>query len=121
MQNVIRNKSESTHFKTILAIFLIAIVTISTCAWFDKSSHEQIVTEYTVGWNDLVQNRIIAKPIKDCSGCFAVLVSNYVYAVGYNNSYIILKQHFSDDTARTYYFVIDIKKERGAEWEKRSI
>jgi len=96
--------------KTILVIFLIGTVTVSSCAWFDQSSHERIVGEYMVGWNDLVQNRSISKPVKDCSGCFEVLVSSYVYAVGHNDSFIIAKQHFCADTTKTYYYVIDIKK-----------
>lgn len=66
--------------------------------------------EYMVGWNDLVQNRSITKPIKDCSGCFSVLVSSYVYAVGHNDSFIVARQHFGADTTKTYYYIIDIKK-----------
>ena len=63
-----------------------------------------------VGWNDLVQNRSITRPVKDCSGCFDIVVSNYVFAVGHNDSFIIAKQHFGADTTKTYYYVIDIKK-----------
>jgi len=85
-------------------------LTVTSCAWFDQSSHERITGEYVVGWNDFVQNRSITKLIKDCSGCSTVLVSNYVYAVGHNDSFIIAKQHFGGDTTKTYYFVIDIKK-----------
>lgn len=68
--------------------------------------------EYQVGWNDLVKNRSITKPIKDCSGCFTVLVSNYVYAVGHSDSFIIAKQHFGADTTKAYYYVIDIKRNK---------
>jgi hypothetical protein len=63
-----------------------------------------------VGWNDLVQNGSITKPVKDCSGCFDVLVGNYVYAVGHNDSFIIASQHFGADTKKNYFYVIDIKK-----------
>jgi hypothetical protein len=96
--------------KTFHVILLTATAIVSSCSWFDQSSHERIVGEYIVGWSDLEQNRSITKPIKDCSGCFEVVVSNYIYAVGHNDNFIIAKQHFSPNTTKTYYYVIDIKK-----------
>jgi hypothetical protein len=96
--------------RIVLVIFLIATLSASSCAWFDQSYHEQIVGDYMVGWNDMVENRSITKLMKDCSGCNAVLVGSYVYAVGHNDSFIIAKQHFNADTTRTSYFVIDIRK-----------
>jgi hypothetical protein len=98
--------------KIIFAILLIATLSASSCAWFDQSYHAKIVDGYEVGWNDLVQNRSITKPMKDCSGCKAVLVGSYVYAVGHNDSFIIAKQHFNADTTRTSYYVIDISKNK---------
>jgi hypothetical protein len=83
-------------------------MTISSCAWFDQSDHKRIIGDYEVGWNDLVRNRNITKPIKDCSGCFNVLVDGYVFAIGHNDNFIIAKQHLGNDTATTYYFIIDI-------------
>ena len=71
-----------------------------------------IIYDYEVGWNDGVGNRSISKPDKACSGCYEVLVGGYVYAVGHNDSFIIAKQHFGTDTSTTYYYVIDIKKNK---------
>jgi hypothetical protein len=42
-------------------------------------------------------------------GYYDVLVESYVFAVGYNDSFIIAKHCHFGDTA-TYYAIIDIKK-----------
>ena len=84
-------------------------MTTTGCAWLDQSEHERIIGDFEVGWNDLVQNRSISRPIKDCSGCSNVLVSGYVYAVGHNDSFIIAKQHTGNNT-KTYFYIIDIKR-----------
>ena len=89
---------------------LITFTTFVGCAWFEQSEHEKIIGDYEVGWNDIVRNRSISKPIKDCVGCSIVLVPDYVYAVGHNESFIVAKQQFGSDTERTYYYIIDIKK-----------
>ena len=91
-------------------IFIIIAVTLVSCAWFEESSYEQITGDYWVVWNDLEQNRAIWKQIRNCSSCFEDVVSNYVYAVGHNDSFIIAKRHFDLNTKETYYYVIDIKK-----------
>lgn len=95
--------------KLVIGVYLILTVTTASCAWFDQSEHEQIIGDYEVGWNDLVRNRNISKPIKDCSGCYNVLVDGYVYAVGHNDSFIIAKQRSRDDTSASFY-IIDIKR-----------
>lgn len=86
------------------------MITLTGCAWFEQSHHERIVYDYEVGWNDLVRNRSIRKPIRDCSGCPEVVVGGYVYAVGHNDSFIIAKQHSGIDTTMTYYYIIDIER-----------
>lgn len=95
--------------KAVFGISLIVSIAISGCAWFDRSDHKQIIGDYEVGWNDLVQNRSISKSIKNCSGCYNVLVDGYVYAVGHNDRFIVAKQHTGNDTA-AYFHIIDIKR-----------
>jgi len=97
--------------KYAFGLSLVILTTFSGCSLFDQSDHQQIIGEYEVGWNDLVRNRSINKPEKECSGCFEILVGNYVYAVGHNDSFIIAKQHFGSDTLNTYYYIIDINKQ----------
>ena len=46
------------HRTIILAI--VALLTISACAWTDKSEHVKIIGDYEVGWNDLESNRSIS-------------------------------------------------------------
>jgi hypothetical protein len=108
--DVIRNINRPMfNPKSVTVIYLVILVTIASCAWFDRSEHEKIIGDYEVGWSDLVRNRNISKPIKDCSGCYNVLVQGYVYAVGHNDSFIIAKQRSSNDTA-TYFYIIDTER-----------
>lgn len=93
--------------KSTFAIIVILFIETS-CAWLDKSSHEKIIGDYEIGWNDLVRNRSITKLSESCSGCSDVIVGGYVYAVGHNQNYIIAKQHLSAHDTTTYYYIIDI-------------
>lgn len=95
-------------FKPIGILVLLSI--LASCAWFDKSEHVKIVGDYQVGWNDLVRNRCITKPNQICDGCFDIIIDDYVYAVGHNESFIIAKQHPGIDTVSSNYFIIDIKE-----------
>jgi hypothetical protein len=94
---------------SILQCCSIIILLNSGCTWFEQSEHKQIIEDYEIGWNDLVQNRNISKPQKKHLGYYDVLVESYVFAVGYNDSFIIAKHCHFGDTA-TYYAIIDIKK-----------
>lgn len=97
------------HYITFLTGLLILLSMLASCAWYDKSEHTKIIGNYEIGWNDLVRNRCITKPIQKCDGCFDVIIENYVYAVGHNADFIISKQHPGTDTVSTNYFIIDIK------------
>ena len=90
-----------------IVIYLLIVFTITGCAWLEQSEHERIIGDYEVGWNDLVKNRNVSKSIKNCSGCYNILVDAYVYGVGHNKEYIIVKQLY--DTS-TYFYIIDIQK-----------
>jgi hypothetical protein len=81
---------------------------LASCALFDKSEHVKIIGDYEVGWNDLVSNRCLRKSFQNCEGCFEVIIDEYVYAVGYNENFIIAKQQSGLDTTSTNYFIIDI-------------
>ncbi|ESU23070.1 hypothetical protein FLJC2902T_32340 [Flavobacterium limnosediminis JC2902] len=94
-----------------LYLIFIIFFAINSCAWLDESQHQKIVGEYEIGWNDLESNRSISKPIKNCDGCYEVIVNSYVYAVGHNEKYIIAKQ-LNYPESETYYYIIDIEKNK---------
>lgn len=98
-----------------LNIFLILTLMIlcNCCAWFEESQHQKIVDVYEIGWNDLESNRSITKPIKNCDGCYEIIVNNYVYSIGHNEKYIIAKQ-LNYPQNETHYFIIDIEKNKNS-------
>ena len=92
----------------------LTVVSVSTsCAWLDDSFHEKIIDDYEIGWNDLVRNQNISKPIEGCSGCYSTIVDGYVYAVGHNKNFIIAKQHAGGNKNVSHYYIIDIKQNKG--------
>lgn len=83
----------------------------NSCAWFDESQHQKIIDNYEIGWNDIESNRAISKRIKDYDGYYEIIISDYVYAVGHNEKYIIAKQS-QNFNAATNYYLIDIEKNK---------
>jgi len=94
--------------KKIFYLIFLSILT-NGCAWLDESEHQKIIGQYEIGWNDLESNRAITKEITENN--YHTIVSNYVYAVGHNESYIIAKQHQNFNT-ETNYYLIDINKNK---------
>ncbi|WP_309608894.1 hypothetical protein [Flavobacterium sp.] len=85
------------------------LIFINSCAWLDESEHQKIIEQYEVGWNDLESNRAILKKIENSENYYNIIVSDYVFAVGHNESYIIANQH-QNFNAETNYYLIDINK-----------
>ncbi len=100
---------------------IILLLTISGCAWLDKSEHSKIIGGYEVGWSDLESNRDIAKPNNACDGCYDIVVNSYVYSVGHNDRFIFAKQHPNLDTTTTKYFLIDMNKNKNDKDVKKGI
>lgn len=98
-------KSKNPLFTT-----LVFLTTLGSCVWFEQSDHEKITSNYEVGWDDLVSNRAIIRPLSNCQGCYETIIESYVFAIGHNDSFIIAKTHFGFDTTITYFHVIDVKR-----------
>ena len=93
-------------------IYLICLsIFINSCAWLDESEHQKIIEQYEVGWNDLESNRAITKKVENSENYHYIIVSDYVFAVGHNESYIIAKQQ-QNLNAETNYYLIDISKNK---------
>jgi hypothetical protein len=104
--------------KIILQLF-VAICFLPGCL-FDSSS-DRIIGKYEVLSIDLPQNRMLAKEDDLHSSSSSTIIEPYVFGIGHNEHYIIVKQHpttgfeggykISADT--TNYYIIDIlnKKE----------
>lgn len=88
--------------------FCLAIIlfTLNSCILFDNGSRT-IVDDYKLEWIDLPSNQYITFADK-------TLVEGYVYAVGFDDEFIIAKQHpnngfdggYKVNTSITNYFII---------------
>lgn len=93
--------------KIIQILPLISLLVLSSC-WDNKEEHDLIVDNYFVGWNDLISNRAILEKKEDF--CCKIIVSSYVFAVGHNSDFIIVKQHPNlNDLSIIKFFIIDIE------------
>ena len=94
------------------SLFIFLFACLLTGCIFDSDT-EDLVHGYELTWIDFEENRAIYKGEEQIPG--------YVAKVGYNDDYIIAKQHpqqgdfYSEpDFSITNYFIIDIKEnERG--------
>ena len=94
--------------KKIISLICLSIF-INRCAWFEESEYQKIIGQYEIGWNDLESNRAITKKIENSENSYNIIIDNYVYAVGHNESFIIAKQH-RNFSKETNYYLIDIEK-----------
>ena len=93
--------------KNVVALLLLSLCIASSCI-FDSSTKE-LTHGYELTWIDFKENQAIYKGEEQVAG--------YIYSVGYNNDYIIAKQHpqkgefYSEpDYTVTNFFIIDIKE-----------
>lgn len=92
------------------------LILISGCV-FD-SKEKTIIGPYKLGWIDLPETQSIYVEVRS-SGSGPTLVDEYIFEVGYNEDYIIAKQHPTsglDDgnkinTSIIHYYIIDIRED----------
>lgn len=85
----------------IIKIFILYSSLVS-CAWFD-SGEKKIIGDYVVGWIDISCSMSI---IKD----HHFQMKGQIYAVGWNEEFIIAKRHPECNQDITDYYIIDINK-----------
>lgn len=105
--------------KTIIFYILILFILVSCSGRFGLAMKEKIITNYYL---------IAADDIKDCGlsyhentdgSNYGLIITATVYAVGYNDKYMIIKQHPRSfpkppDKKITNYYILPLKK--GMNW-----
>lgn len=82
--------------------YLFILVTLSGCGLFDGGS-KHLTSEYDIGWIDTGCTMTIYRgPIG--------LMEGKIHHVGWNEDFIIAKQHPECDESRTSYFIINIRE-----------
>ena len=102
--------------KTKQLILILGILTLNSCFIFDSDS-DKIIGNYEVLWIDTPNSRAVCE--RYSSTASAVLIREYVFAVGHNSEFIIAKQHptngfengYEIDKSITNYYIVDIRKE----------
>ncbi|MBV9962677.1 MAG: DUF3997 domain-containing protein [Parafilimonas sp.] len=103
--------------KKIYTFFGLLIFLLSSCFGLFDSKADKIIGRYNVGWIDIISSRSVDLATEDGELGGIPLVPAYVYGVGHNKKFIIVKQHpvinhnEIIDTKKTNYFIIDIAKD----------
>lgn len=89
--------------KTII-IFYVLMVLLSCNSFFIK---DHIIGNYYLTATDIVEQSALSYQDNDNGSVFLTVVGETVYSVGYNNSYIFLKQYpnYPNKTITNYYIV----------------
>lgn len=106
--------------KSIKTLLLLSLLTLCGCFGLWDSGSDTITGDYTIMWIDVLENQSVCRKIEGSAGSHAVIVPEYVYAVGHNDNYIIAKQHPTDgfeggfeiNTAITNYYIINMETEK---------
>tara|TARA_R110000868_G_scaffold252561_3_gene509262 strand:- start:786 stop:1211 length:426 start_codon:yes stop_codon:yes gene_type:complete len=92
------------YLKIVLTVGI--IITLFSCG-FGESEEEKLINGYYIGWHDLEANRNIY--IKDSSNPHIgqVIISGYVYSVGFDNRFILAKSlpNAENKDFKTYYIL----------------
>jgi len=92
-----------------IIILSICFLLFNSCAWLDSSEDIQLINGYSVSWYDLESNRNLNRDIESVSKeiCNQPLITDYIYAVGFDSTYIILKTHPNHDTSRIDFYIVN--------------
>jgi hypothetical protein len=102
-----------------LKIFFLLASTLIGCGAIYDFSEDEIKGSYSIGWIDLEENRSLLYNRGE-------IVGPYIYAIGFNEKYIIAKQHplvgvFGKEkliTGVTNYYIIEMNENSKAAREK---
>ncbi len=102
--------------KTKTLVLILGILILNSCFIIDHDS-DKIIGNYEVLWIDTPNTRAVCKRYSTTGS--AVIIPEYVFAVGHNSDFIIAKQHPTNgfengheiDTSKTNYFIITIKNQ----------
>ena len=97
---------------------ILITVSLTGCFGLFDSGSDRIIGKYIVLWIDLQENQTISEQFEINSNSSTQIISEYVFAVGHNDDFIIAKQHptlgfeggFEIDTTITIYYVVDMNR-----------
>jgi len=96
----------------------LTLITLYGCFGLFDSGSKRITDDYILVWIDLQENQGIIKEWNN-TGSGETIVSEYVFAVGHNDDFIIAKQHpasrfdggYEINDKITNYYIIDINNQ----------
>jgi hypothetical protein len=108
-----------TTIKRFRYLLLFFPVVLSGCFGSFDSGGDHIAGPYYTGWIDVHSTRNIGR--RDSNDIELEVVPVYIFAVGYNDKFIVAKQHplegnFPNEkinTRQTKFFIIDLRQQPG--------
>ncbi|WP_296621572.1 DUF3997 domain-containing protein [Marivirga sp.] len=103
----------------VILIVLICTLGISGCFGIFDSGSDTITDNYILSWIDLQESQVIRKTSKECpTGCEA-MTPPYIFSVGFNDEFIVAKQHptagfeegYKIDSSITNFFIIKLSND----------
>lgn len=95
----------------ILLLLFVAAGFCAGCFMWDSSS-DTVTGKYSTLWIDLEENRALCEKLEN-EGSWSTLIEPYVFAVGHNDDFIIVKQHPAAhgmvNLAVTNYYIVNIR------------
>lgn len=103
--------------RRITALIILPTICLAMSGCLFDSSSDTIRGRYKVVWIDVPEQQFICEESSEHSTSCSVLVPEYVFAVGYDDDFIIAKQHptsgfedgFKIDPSVTHYYIIDTR------------
>ena len=92
-----------------LTIVISIVLLFASCDFGNSGEEEHLIGKYYVGWEDLKANSCIYIKETPESNDGQVIVSDYVFAIGNSNRYIIAKTLSGPKSTIEYYHIIDTK------------
>ena len=94
-----------------LILTLVFGISFTACDFGSEGNEVQIIDKYYVGWKDLESNRNIYTKESPEANTGQVIISNYVFAVGNDNRFIVAKSISGPNSGRIVYHIIDTQKD----------
>ena len=94
-------------FRPLLTFLTILIG--SSCAWTDSQEEFSLINGYKVSWYDLESNRNLNRVVNGINDekYIQPLITDYIFEIGYDSTFIIAKTHPKFDTTIVEYYVVN--------------
>lgn len=95
--------------KFFLSILGILLTQLTGC-WQSVIFDEKITGPYRLSAIDISEQMSVCYELKDGDSCVG-RIDETVFSIGWNERFIVAKQHPSNDRSVTNYFILDIQKD----------